>query len=313
MKKDKKELAKLKESTYFHKGHLSLQGKRAVSGYLFILPFIAGLATIFIPSLIDAFIYSTHDIIILPQGYELEYVGFEFFANLTSNTWYIWELQQTIIKMLYNVPLILFFSFFMAILLNQKFKGRAAARAILFLPVIISAGVILKMENGIDVAGMMSAGDTVDAVNSLDITNFLLAIGIPPSICETVSTVMSSIYKIISQSGVQILIFLAALQTISPSLYEASTMEGATGWENFWKITFPMLSPYILTNVVYTIIDSASSYTSSFMNVIDSVVAHLGGQGQETAIAFSLIFFAIILVILGAFVLLVSRLVFYYD
>ncbi|MBQ5321448.1 MAG: sugar ABC transporter permease [Oscillospiraceae bacterium] len=312
MKKDKKELAKLKESTYFHKGHLSLMGKRAVSGYLFILPFLIGLIGIFIPSIIDAFIYSTHEITNTPTGYELTYVGMDIFANIRKEGWFLWELQRTVTKMLYNIPLIIFFSFFMALLLNQKFKGRTAARAILFLPVIIASGCIIQVENSNALAGLMEAGDTVDAINSMDITTFLIGIGLSPSICETISTVMTNIYAIISQSGVQILIFLSALQTISPSLYEASSIEGATGWENFWKITFPMLSPYILTNAVYTIIDAATSHTSTFMNVIDSV-NNQSIYGMETAIAFSLIFFAVIAAILGLFVLLISRLVFYYD
>lgn len=308
--KTKNELAKLKESTYFHKGHLSLMGKRAVSGYLFILPFILGLIGVFIPSLIDAIIYSTHQITNTPTGYELDFVGLKYFLSIRDNGWYLWELQGTVTRMFYNIPLIIFFSFFMALLLNQEFKGRTVARAILFLPVIISSGVILTADKTGALMGLMEAGDTIDAINSMDITTFLINIGLSPSICETISTVMTNIYAVISQSGVQILIFLSALQTISPSLYEASSIEGATGWENFWKITFPMLSPYILTNAVYTIIDAATSHTSSFMGVIDSVNLH---EGMEMAIAFSLIFFLVIAAILGVFVLLISRLVFYYD
>ncbi|MGN1081901.1 MAG: carbohydrate ABC transporter permease, partial [Acutalibacteraceae bacterium] len=237
---------KLKESGYFHKGHLSLMGKRAVAGYMFVLPLIIGIIAVFIPSMIDSVKYSINEIAFTPQGYDLTPVGWDYYKKITSDVWYINELKNTAIMMVYNVPLITLFSFFMAIILNQNFKGRTAARAILFLPVIISAGCILKVEDTSALTGLIEAGDTIDAINSMDITNFLIGIGIPPTICETLSGIMSNIYEVISQSGVQILIFLAALQTIPSSLYEASTVEGATGWESFWKITFPMLSPYIL-------------------------------------------------------------------
>ena len=306
--KEKKPTVKLKDSGYFHKGHLSLMGKRAVAGYLFLLPLILGIIAVFIPSMIDAVTYSTNEITYTKTGYELTSVGFKYFQKLTSDVWYMNELKNTALNMITNIPLITFFSFFIAMLLNQNFKGRTAARAILFLPVIVSAGAILQVENSSLLAQLIESGDTVDAINSMDITTFLINIGIPPTICETLSGIMSNIYKIISQSGVQILIFLAALQTIPSSLYEASTVEGATAWESFWKITFPMLSPYILTNVVYTIVDTASSYNSPFMKVISSVSSNMG-----VGLAFSIIFSGLVAVMLAVFILLVSRLVFYYD
>lgn len=306
--KEKTKVHKLRDSGYFHKGHLSLMGKRAVAGYLFLLPLILGLVSIFIPSMIDAIVYSFNEIIFTNKGYELEFKGWHYYAKISSDVWYINELKNTAIKLAYNVPLITFFSFFMAVLLNQDFKGRTAARAVLFLPVIVAAGCIIRVENTDALAQLVESGDTVDAINSLDITNFLIGIGIPPTICETLSNIMGRIYDVISQSGVQILIFLSALQTIPASLYEASTVEGATAWESFWKITFPMLSPYILTNVVYTIVDAATSYESPFMKIIDSVSSDI-----SAGIAFSIIFFAVIAAILAVCVLLISRLVFYYD
>jgi ABC-type sugar transport system permease subunit len=120
---------------------------------------------------------------------------------------------------------------------------------------------------------------------------------------------VSRIYEIVSQSGVQILIFLAGLQSISPSLYEAAKIEGSTGYEAFWKITFPMISPLILTNLVYTIIDSFISDKTSRLVVETAFKSY--NFGLSAAMAW--IYFAVIAFVLWITTLLVSRKVFYQD
>ena len=101
------------------------------------------------------------------------------------------------------------------------------------------------------------------------------------------------------------LIFLAGLQSISPAIYESCTMDGATGWETFWKITFPMISPMILANAVYTVIDSLTSESNLLMQGI------LGIGSYPTQSAASVIYFLVIAVLLGLVALIVSRFVFY--
>ncbi len=294
------------------KKQLSLKNKRAVAGYGFIAPFILGILLIFGPSVIKALTFSLSNIIMNTDGsgYTLEWVGIHHYDKaITDHAWFDQELMNSFWRLVYNVPLVIAFSFFIAGILNKDFKGRTAVRAILFLPVVISAGVLAKVDNVTELSSFAQSDQVSDAVAAIDITNVIVEMGIPNSIVNMITTSISRIYEVITSSGVQILIFLAAMQSISPSLYEASTMEGATGWENFWKITFPMLSPYILTCAVYTVIDLVSSYKSPVMNVIESVA----NTDRSLSIAMAFIFFGMAALILLVVVFLVSRLVFYYD
>lgn len=292
---------------------MTMKNKRAVVGLLFIAPFIIGLLIIFIPSLVKAILFSFSDIIIRGNGYVLENVGLKYYKDaFVDNAWFVQELVATIWQMIINVPLIIAFSCLMAGMINQNFKGRTFVRAVLFLPVIISAGVVLKVDTSGSVMGISQSGEIADAVASMDIANLFLKIGFPEQFVTEISEIIDRIYEVITQSGVQILVLLAALQTMSSSLYEASSMEGATPWENFWKITFPMLSPYMLTCAVYTIIDSLASYNSPIMRVITET-AQGSNANMSYSIAMAFIFFGVSSAILAAFVVMISRVVFYYD
>ena len=292
--------------------NLKMKTKRCLVGLGFVSPFIIGLFLIFIPSFIKATIFSFFDIIMKKDGYELVNVGIKYYQKaLTGNAWFTQELIETVWQMLLNVPLIIAFSFFVSCLVNRKFKGRAFVRMVLFLPVIVSTGVILKVDTTFSgMSEVVQDSEMMNAIASFNIVDMFLKIGLPESIAAYISEAMARIYEIITQSGVQILVLLAALQTISPSLYEASTMEGATAWENFWKVTFPMLSPYLLTCAVYTIIDSLSSYTSPVLSVITDT-AQGTNANLSYSIAMSFIFFGVALVILAIFGLIFSRKVFY--
>ena len=296
--------------------HLALAQKRGIAGWCFIAPFVLGLAMIFIPSLILAVSFSFNAITINPTGYTLEFVGWDYYRTaLAENAWYVRNLTETFTDMLTNVPLILAFSFIMSGILNQNFLGRGLARVILFLPVIIMSGIIVKMDtaslNGLTGFGG-TAGTVNEAVRALDIQRLLLRMNVAPDIIETISKAVANLYTVINTSGVQILIFLAALQTIPSSLYEASTVEGASGWESFWKITFPMLTPYILANVVYTVVDSLASYNTPVMQVIMETAQASYGD-LSLSIAMSFIFFVMVAAILAVVSFLVSRMVFYYE
>ena len=139
----------------------------------------------------------------------------------------------------------------------------------------------------------------------------MIEAGLPAALAESLTAPMMRLFSILSSSGIQIFIFLAALKTIPPSLYESSYMEGATGWEAFWKITFPMVSPMILVNVVYTVIDSFLSPTNQALNYVKKTIFTNLKFGYGSALAW--IYFVIISVILAVVVLLISRKTFYYD
>uniref|UniRef100_A9U874 Predicted protein n=1 Tax=Physcomitrium patens TaxID=3218 RepID=A9U874_PHYPA len=162
--------------------------------------------------------------------------------------------------MVINVPLIVIFSLFLAVLLNQRFVGRAIARSIFFLPVILASGVIANLETSslVQAINEQNAGGAVSGLGTSELTRIMVNSGVSDNIVAYLTSAVDRIYQIVSQSGVQILIFLAGIQSVSPQLYEASKIEGATGYEAFWKITLPMVSPLILVNVIYTVIDSFS-------------------------------------------------------
>ncbi|MGB4648186.1 MAG: sugar ABC transporter permease [Acetivibrionales bacterium] len=294
---------------------LNLNRKRAMIGYLFVLPFIIGLITFFLVPLIQSFIFSINKLEVVEGGYNLLPVGLSNYNRaLRVHATYARDLVESVLYMLTNVPLIIIFSFFAANLLNQKFKGRSLARAIFFLPVILTSGVMLVIDSG-DLLqsslGMTQTDGQEGAFRAVELARLLLRSRLSPTFIDYIMSAVDRIYEIVSASGVQILVFLAGLQSISPSLFEASNIEGATGWENFWKITFPMVSPLILVNTVYSIIDSLTNSSNVVMGMIRDTAFASNDFGLSSAMAW--LYFLAILAIVGIVVKLVSKVVFYYE
>ncbi|MCM1039601.1 MAG: sugar ABC transporter permease [Roseburia sp.] len=251
------------------KKKLTLLQKRSMTGYLFILPWVVGFILFYVRSLIltGQFAFSNLTIDAINGGYKLDPVGFENFnyAFRVHGT-FKQVLTSSVLNMIIDVPLIIFFSLFMAMLLNKKFPGRTIVRAIFFLPVILNSSAITAamemctqmMQGGLSTqAAEVTA--TVGNTMALDIdylVDMFMSLGLPAVVLDYIVAAVARINDIISASGVQIIIFIAALQAIPGSMYEVAKMEGATGYETFWKVTFPMVMPHIITNVVYTIVDS---------------------------------------------------------
>lgn len=293
---------------------LTLNQQHRLAGYLFALPFIAGFIFIFFYPLTQSILFSISDLEISRSGYELQYIGLENFNHvLRVHPTFVRELTETVIDMVSNVFWILVFSFFAAILLNQKFKGRLLARTILFLPIVMAAGIILKIEMQDYMTGVLEYGleeaNTFLATESFSayLTNFQL----PEAFLENILLAIDNIPEIIKSSGIQILVLLAGLQSISPSLYEAADVEGATGWENFWLITLPLLSPLILTNIVYTIVDYFTAPSNQIVTTIKN--ASFGSLGYGIGSAMSWIYFGVVGLILIITFIIFSRLVFYQE
>lgn len=252
------------------KAKLTLLQKRMRTGYLFILPWLIGFLIFYVRSLImtGQFAFSELTMDAAAGGYQLRSVGFDnFIYAFRAHGTFKQVLTTSIINMVVDVPLITFFSLFMALLLNKKFPGRFAVRAIFFLPIILNSGAVTAamemseamMSGGIstmasEVSSSVSAAGVVVSIDYL--IDLFMSLGIPTSLLDYVIAAVARINDIIAASGVQIIIFIAALQAIPGSLYEVAKIEGATGYETFWKVTFPMVMPHIITNVVYTIVDS---------------------------------------------------------
>jgi ABC-type sugar transport system permease subunit len=216
-----------------------------------------------------------------------------------------------------DVLLIIFFSLFVALVLNQKFRGRTIARAIFFLPVILNSGAVsgaIDMARSMMLGGMSPASGAIAeslsgvGVNMSYYINMLSDLGLPRGILDYVVSAVSRISYVITASGVQLIIFIAALQSIPPALYEVAKIEGATPYEAFWKITFPMVSPLIVTNVVYTVVDSfinSSVVTLSYNTVFTVMNFGLGS-------VFSLVSMLVVCLLLFVVCSLIQRRT-YYD
>lgn len=263
---------------------LSLTTKRSITGYLFILPWLVGFIWFYARSLFMSVQFSFSNLTVNPGGgYTLDFAGLEnYIYAFRVHGSFKQILTTSVGNMLIDVPLITFFSLFMAILLNKNFKGRTLVRAIFFLPVILNSGAIMDamdlartmMSGGISSASAEMAQAT--AGNGVSIQYYVqmfASLGLPDQIIEYIMGAVSRISDIINASGVQIIIFIAALQSIPGALYEVAKIEGATAYETFWKVTFPMVMPHIITNVVYTVVDSFAdsdvvdlAYETAFTN-----------------------------------------------
>jgi len=294
---------------------MSLERKKAVWGWIFILPWLLGFIFLFSVPLLQSLFFSFNDLSMGTTGYKTDYVGWNnFIRALTVHPTYNRIFVESITEMVVNVPLIILFSLFSATLLNQKFRGQKLSRAIFFLPVILASGALAVINSNDFLANVVGSvgqdeGGNFAGLQSFELEMMLYESGMSPVIVDYLTDAVDRIYDIISSSGVQILIFLAGLQSISASIYEAAKMEGATGYEIFWKITFPMMSPLILTNVVYTIIDS---FNDNRMTALLNTTA-FGVLDFSLSAAMGWIYFIGITVILAIAAGIISRRVFYYD
>ncbi len=310
----------LKKVLSFFKGSGSLDKRKAKAGWIFILPFIIGLVFIYIPVVIESLKLSFCTMKTTVDGIVLTPVGFENYQNaLFQDTQFTKTLIGGVQQLIIDIPAIVIFSLFVAVILNQKMFGRAAFRAIFFIPVILSTGLIdsISVNNGA-MLDYMNSGSGMDdgsgtsastqIIDAVDIENLFSSMVIGTEMVDMIVSLVNDIYNIVNRSGVQILIFLAGLQSISPSIYEACTIDGATSWETFWKITFPMISPMILVNALYTIIDSFTSASNTVMSFINGVYDN---QKYVQATAMAWIYFAIIILIIAVFMGVASAYVFY--
>ncbi len=281
---------------------LNMKQKQSLAGWAFVTPWVIGLIFFFIQPVTNFLIYSFNTFKMGQGGYTLEPLDnpFKHYIDAwTSDVNYAPRFVGAFEHFLYAVPIIVVFSLFCAILLNQDFKGRGFMRAIFFLPVITTSGVFgLITTRGMSMAGVESANTTEAATFDVTLlTDFLIESGIPASIVEALSGAVSNVAGLIWNSGVQILIFLIGLLSIPESYYEAAKVEGATGWETFWKITFPVVSPFILANFVYTFITECMSTSNGVILYVSQLS---GGFHYSEASAMMWMYFLTMVVIVAA-------------
>ncbi len=298
---------------------MSLNQRRMMHGYLFILPWLVGFIWFYLRSILLTLQFSFSKLTVgAVGGYQLENVGLQNYNYaFRVHAQFKQILTTSVGNMLIDVPLIIFFSLFMALLLNKKFPGRTLVRAIFFLPVILNGDAInaamdlarTMMSGGVsssssEIASSISSGVSIDYYIQL-----LESLALPGVVLEYIVGAVNRISEIITASGVQIIIFIAALQSIPGSMYEVAQIEGATAYETFWKVTFPMVMPHIVTCVVYTVVDS---FIDS--DVVDLAYATAFEQGNYgLSSAFSLISTVVTCLILVLVVRFIQKRTFYYN
>lgn len=269
---------------------------------MFILPWLIGFSVFvarpFLHSIRLAF--STVDMI---AGFKLNPVGWENFREaFFVDERFVPILIEVIERNLVNVPIILTFSLFTAFLVNQKIRGQVFFRAVFFLPVVIASGLVIERLFQQNVGSL-------EAVAGINIPS-LIYMYLPPQLARIVVDVLTRLSLILWSSGIQILLFIAGLQGISGSLYEASRIDGATDWEIFWKITLPMLSPIIIVNAVYTIVDGFTDIFNPMVNFIRTV-AFSGSFRLGYAAALGWIYFLLVFILIGTVFITSKKWVFY--
>ena len=292
-----------------------LQKRKAISGYLFISPFIIGFLLFMVKPLFQSLYMSFCNVDLGAGKVNPIYIGIANYKTaFLVDPDYVRLLTEELARMFIYSLAIMVFSFFVALILNQKFAGRALVRAVFFLPVILSSGVIIGLESNNSLMAQLQ--QTIDvAAEGVNMTaileDLLRTANVGVKAFEKVFEVIDNIYDVAIASGIQIIIFLSGLQTISSSMYEAASIEGCTKWESLWKITFPMTSSLFLVNWIYTIVDFCMRTDNE---VIKKITREMTGQlDYGFASALSWVYFLIVMLYVAITSLIISKGVYYYD
>ena len=277
---------------------ISLKTKTNFAGYLFMLPWIIGAITFFIIPFIKSAVYAFSNVSLGETGLQLDFVGWDNFVYmLTVDADFTQLIVSSLGELLSNVPLIWFFSLFIAILINQKFVGRTFMRAVFFLPVIIGTGMVLRVINSdVFVTAGIEENSQIFQANVLE--NILSQLNVGSGITEFLINATSQVFDLSWKSGLQILLYLSSLQTIPQTYYEVAAVEGANKWDTFWKITFPVLAPTSLLVIIYTIIDTFTDSSNSVMRaILDRIDGFLYGYASAAAIIFFVVIGIVLLLV----------------
>lgn len=294
----------------------SLSQRRSMWAYLFLLPWLIGLVLLFVAPLMLSISFSFSKVTV-DSGYSLEFVGFENFRYaLLSDEKFLQYFATTIGDLLYEVPIILVYSFLVAVLLKEKFPGVTFFKFVFFLPVILSSDLFFSLLNNFGTSTSTSLDAVMNSASSgvlqsLNLSKYLQELGLSTKLIETLTAPVDKVYEIVTCSGIQIFIFLAGIYSIPPDLYEAAHVDGANGWEKFWMITFPMVMPMILVNVIYSIVDTFVSESNLVMEYVYELSFKNFNFGLSSAICW--IYFAVVAVILALVFAVINKRTFYYT
>lgn len=292
---------------------ISFQKRKNLYGYGFVSIWFIGALIFFMIPLVQSFIYSFYELRLDTGGMTGSFAGLsKYNYALNEDPNYRSYLVSVLRSTLWKTPLIMVFSLFIAVLLCQKFKGRTAARAVFFLPVIIATGPVFNIISGNMTSTGNGGADRFPTMLSVDLVaelmNFLGINSISKQVTVWLETAASDIFSVVWSAGIQILMFLAALQNTPASAKEAAQIEGATEWEYFWKITLPSISPMILACFIFTVIDSFTDPSNEVMGRIGDLQMDWK-YGEASAMAW--IYFAIVMAAVGIITAVINKFVYY--
>jgi len=273
-----------------------LKRREAMWGYLFTLPWTVGVLLFLVIPLGQSFYYSLCNVKVSPRGRIFTYVGFRNYTDIFRlDVYFAEDLVSYLLNTLISVPVIVVFALIIAMLLNEKMVGKTIFRVIYFLPVIVVSGPVMGQ--------LADQGATsIPAMNVTSISGVLNEM-LPSMLAEPIVNLFNNMILILWYSGVQILIFLAALQKIDNNLYEAAKIDGGSGWECFWKITLPSLKPMIMLNAIYTVIYISGNEQNVIINSIyNDMFSATRGFGFASAKAW--MYSVVVLAIVGLFTLI---------
>ena len=277
-------------------------------GRMFILPWEIGFVLFFLQPLVQSltFVFTEVDTVAVFESgvFVTKWNKFENIRYfLFDDSTYVDDLVGTITSFIYTIPLIVALSLIVGVLLNQKFKGRIVFRSIFFLPVIIATGVVMTYLAGDNTAQEMRGGSN----NGIDISNILQSMNLSANVTSTLLSFINQIFDLFWKCGVQIVLFISGLQSIPEQLYEVCRVEGANKWEEFWYVTFPMLSGTTMLVMVFTAIET-------FIDPTNTLVARgfkaLNDSAWSDGSTVLWLYFAVVGLILALAVLLVQKKIF---
>lgn len=269
---------------------ITIETRKKIEGLAFISIWFVGLAMFWIYPLIYSLFMSLNKVTIMTDHLQFKFIGLTnfhkaLFEDAQIPNTFIQFIQKTIII----IPIIVIFALVIALLLNQRFKGRGLIRGIFFLPVVLTSGNLIN-----ELVGQKQGSiKFLAAITSRNMFSFL-----GPTWEHTINDILNNFLMILWYSGVQMLILIAGLQSISPSVYEAAKIDGANGWEILWKITLPGITPFIFISTVYTIVDQFTLTSNPILKLVNQTIFG-SNTGFGYASAISWVYFAVILLFLA--------------
>ena len=281
--------------------------RRRMYGRMFILPWEIGFVIFFMIPLIQSLTFVFSKVDIGEYNFSTTWVGFDnLYRIFFVNSKYVDNLIESLTSFTYSIPLVVALSLIVGVLLNQKFKGRIVFRSIFFLPVIVATGVVMTYIQGDASAASMRGGAEM-AGSGVDVTAILEGMHLSTEITEFLVGFVNQIFDLFWDCGVQIVLFISGLQSIPEQLYEVCRVEGANKWEEFWYVTFPMLSGTTVLVIVFTAIEI---FTDSSNAVITQAYAAMQQQIYDRSAAMLWVYFALVGSILGLAILILQKTVF---